>query len=476
MIQTIKIGRDNSNDIEINEPRVSRNHAIITDLGDGNYEIKDLGSTNGTFVNGKRISKQIITPDDRVEVAGALVNWISAFLNPKSQTKHQSIDEEPFSKICKTITIGSSPFNDIILNDQFISGDHAKISLLKNGDYFVRDLGSTNGTFVNGARVSAKNFTKTDVIKLAFSDLPSNWFQHKTLKPRIFRDHKWAWIISISLLLIITGAALYYFYGCLWFGCGCNLSAEKIYLQNKNSIVHITHSYYYTIEFNGKTYFIGKNKLFKVTEANPSNENLLPYNSVEGSGCFIRPDGTILTTFLTANPWLNKSEESLMLKEVFDSKTIEHFSMKETFKVCGVTAELKWLANGLVNNQQNYTEATSRIFCTITDTAYTTIQSVKLSLPENAVPIVTNYDLNKEDHFNENPAYYYSTSFTLKQNSVLQDTFYSARDTFDINKLDFAIINKKLPPLNEGSIVINERGELVGIIQQNKIAFIHRNF
>lgn len=476
MRQTIKIGRDKSNDIEINEPRVSRNHAIVTDLGDCKYEIKDLGSTNGTFVNGKRISIQIITPDDRVEVAGALVNWISAFISPKTQTKPSSIEEEPFAKTIKTITVGSSPYNDIILNDEFISGDHARISLLKNGDYFIRDMGSTNGTFVNGARVIAKNFTKTDVTKIAFSDLPVNWFQHENLKPKIFKDHKKTWIISILFLLIITGAVLYYFYSCKWLGCGCNLSAEQIYFQNKNSIVHITHTYYYTIDFKGKTYYVGKNKLFKVTEANPSNENLLPYNSVEGSGCFVRDDGTILTTFLTANPWLNKTETSIMLKEVFDSKTIERFSLDETFKVCGETAELKWLANGLVENQQNYIEAVSDNFCTISDTAYTTIQSVKRALPENTVPVPTNYDINKDNHFNESPVYYYSTSFILKQNSVLQDTFFSAIDTFDINKLVYASINKKLPLLNEGSIVINERGELVGIIQQNKIAFIHRNY
>jgi pSer/pThr/pTyr-binding forkhead associated (FHA) protein len=48
------IGRDLANEISINDPEVSRRHARIF-LQGSNYVIEDLGSTNGTFINGQRL-------------------------------------------------------------------------------------------------------------------------------------------------------------------------------------------------------------------------------------------------------------------------------------------------------------------------------------------------------------------------------------------------------------------------------------
>lgn len=58
------LGRDVANDIVLGDPEVSRQHARLTRTP-GGYVLEDLGSTNGSFVNGERLnSPRVINPGD----------------------------------------------------------------------------------------------------------------------------------------------------------------------------------------------------------------------------------------------------------------------------------------------------------------------------------------------------------------------------------------------------------------------------
>jgi predicted component of type VI protein secretion system len=60
------IGRDLSNEIVINDPEVSRRHARLFSQG-GSYVLEDLGSTNGSFVNGQRLmGPHLLRPGDMI--------------------------------------------------------------------------------------------------------------------------------------------------------------------------------------------------------------------------------------------------------------------------------------------------------------------------------------------------------------------------------------------------------------------------
>ncbi len=59
LLETISltVGRDPVSDIILNDPEVSRQHARFTQTDTG-YQVQDLGSTNGTFVNGQRLEAE----------------------------------------------------------------------------------------------------------------------------------------------------------------------------------------------------------------------------------------------------------------------------------------------------------------------------------------------------------------------------------------------------------------------------------
>lgn len=75
-MQLIQIGRSNENDIVISDASASRMHAQLYFDDDGNATIIDLNSTNGTFVNGKRvIGQQRLFNSDSLKVGDASIHW-----------------------------------------------------------------------------------------------------------------------------------------------------------------------------------------------------------------------------------------------------------------------------------------------------------------------------------------------------------------------------------------------------------------
>ena len=89
--RVIRIGRHPDNDIIISDPRVSEHHAELRRTPAGRYSITDLGSRNGTYVNGTRVNQQEIMDDDIISIghaitvrlsAGELIEYISGGRSP----------------------------------------------------------------------------------------------------------------------------------------------------------------------------------------------------------------------------------------------------------------------------------------------------------------------------------------------------------------------------------------------------------
>lgn len=149
--RSVTIGRLGSNDIQLDSPNVSRQHAQISTRA-GRVMLRDLGTVNGTYVNGERVDREQELHDGDVVAVGDDAFTFShdtERARPRligmagSQTEHD---------ITRPLTVGRASSNDIMLADPRASRYHAEV-FLDRGNVVVRDLETLNGTFVNGQPV-----------------------------------------------------------------------------------------------------------------------------------------------------------------------------------------------------------------------------------------------------------------------------------------------------------------------------------
>ena len=158
--QVIKIGRHSSNTIVINDPKVSLFHSVIKINGNQFY-IYDLESSNGTFVNRKRVTDAQIFANDIITVAGdIIVDWGHSIYHKKSES---SFSSKTANK--SVITIGRKNDNDIIIPNIKVSKYQAKI-IQENQEWFIEDLNSSNGTYINGKRISKCKISLSDEVTI----------------------------------------------------------------------------------------------------------------------------------------------------------------------------------------------------------------------------------------------------------------------------------------------------------------------
>ncbi len=90
---TLSIGRRPGNDVQLNDLAVSGRHALVTALH--NTYIEDLGSTNGTLVNGKKIKKAILKHGDVVQIGSHQFTYLSESAATYEPTMFLKAEFEP---------------------------------------------------------------------------------------------------------------------------------------------------------------------------------------------------------------------------------------------------------------------------------------------------------------------------------------------------------------------------------------------
>lgn len=165
------LGRRNTNHIQIMSPIVSGQHAQI-ELTRQGHTLTDLNSTNGTYLNGKRLEPgkpHLLANNDLIRFSDALGNSASLiYIAPSSfSAVGQAVISKTFNLQAPISYIGRNPNAAIPLDHPAVSWNHARVVQMNGQQVTIQDLSSNNGTFVNGAQLKGeRTLERGDVVQI----------------------------------------------------------------------------------------------------------------------------------------------------------------------------------------------------------------------------------------------------------------------------------------------------------------------
>jgi ABC-type multidrug transport system ATPase subunit/pSer/pThr/pTyr-binding forkhead associated (FHA) protein len=166
----VVIGRDPAlASVVLDHPVVSGRHARIGRLPGGTLFVEDLGSTNGTYVNGNRVQKQPFTFSDDVRVGSAPV----PLSDPRIAGLVVRVNKRP--ERGQPITIGSGATCDVVVDYPDVAPHHAQlIEGGQDGSLTLKDLGAPGGTYVDNKsfRITEAKVSANSLILLGTFPLP----------------------------------------------------------------------------------------------------------------------------------------------------------------------------------------------------------------------------------------------------------------------------------------------------------------
>ncbi|MEU9012319.1 FHA domain-containing protein [Streptomyces sp. NPDC048479] len=180
------VGRDPRSDIVIDDVRVSWHHAVLRPMDD-HWTLEDEHSTNGTYADGKRIHEWGVGPGSVIRfgnpadgpravlvgraptasAAQAPVRPSAVSMPAATSTFRQPTTVRPLP--VRTVRIGRGTDNDLVIDDLTVSRLHAELRAQSGGIYEIVDLGSHNGTFLNGQPIERAQVSPGDIVGIGHS-------------------------------------------------------------------------------------------------------------------------------------------------------------------------------------------------------------------------------------------------------------------------------------------------------------------
>ncbi len=178
--------------------------------------IEDCGSRNGVFADGRRLVKpekldrktiytlggcrlSVVEEGSAQRKAAAKCHRLEFLTGDR---EHEVVEIRPRGDSTGgAFTIGLDPANDIVLHELSVSRRHAAFTVKRNGDCWIQDLGSRNGTYVNGEKLSGRErfLHHGDKISIAYFEFR---FHDRNVTPPVdWRKLVYVFVILGALLV-----------------------------------------------------------------------------------------------------------------------------------------------------------------------------------------------------------------------------------------------------------------------------------
>lgn len=468
MPKTIKIGKAPGNDFVISNPTVSRNHAILTVTDDNQHALlRDLGSTNGTYVNGKRITKEENIDLSHQLQFGSETTSLKAILDRTRVTPAPPTD--PNSR-----TIGRSSECQIKMNYDDVSKRHAILTKRSDGSIYIEDTNSSNGTYVNGERITSRKLQKGDQVTITRNH-PLDWESIFPTHPQVQKHPRTKPIAAVAAAIIAIigiGIGAYWWWNNPW-------DKERIYEEYNSSVCWTYIAYGYTVTVDGEDF---TTQLCQAVNGECSGTDgyvyvdgnkLVPgYTQSQGTAFFISKDGKLATNLHVTRPWL--FDGNLEVIRQLANKVVSLYAVndplltKSEVKVEGVALAMYVIPNGLPLSNDNMVRCSEIKGHDDTDIDVAIIQTDTRSLPAKVTNIIdiNNADLT-EDALKEGKTIYtigfpYGASIAISSTQELMNQIHSGSITQNRGEYEFGH-DAATAGGASGSPIINDRGRLVGI-------------
>lgn len=460
-MKKINIGRSNTNDCVFTNPSVSKQHAVLTIDSNEQYGIlRDLGSTNGTFVNGNRIKTDTkVSYADKIRL-GSEETTLAGILEKANKTIMKvipGIDQR---------TIGKSPENQIVLNYSDVSRKHAILYKDSNGNIVIEDTNSTNGTYVNGVRITSQVLHHGDKVTIT-RNYPLNWETvFPTNKP--FAKHKISWgkpAIAVVAVLLICIIGYWSWQNLFW-------NEEKIYKEYNSAVCLTFIGYGYRVLIDGQdmTSSIFKSDLVSINN-NGDIVGGVAYS--EGTSFFISEDGKLATNLHLSRPWLFEDNAEHIKQAINTRLSILEIKFpllvnRSEVKVEGVMSYIYIQPNGLPVSEENWVECKEIRGYDDINKDVAILQTMNHKLPDEVKKII---DINKadmsEDAIKEGKTIYtigfpYGTGRAMNSNQEMVNQIQSGKITQNRGDYEFGH-NAATAGGASGSPILNKKGRLIGV-------------
>ena len=469
MPRIIRIGKSQDNEFVLTNPTVSRNHAMLTVADDNHHAtLRDLGSKNGTFVNGVRIEKEVsIDLSSQLQFGSESVS-LSNILN---RTRVTPLPNNPNSKI-----IGRGSNCHIKLNHDDVSSRHAVLSKRSDGAIYIEDCNSRNGTFVNGERIMGKTLHKGDRVTITRNyilDWENIFPAVEVVQPNP-TPNPWRKMLSVAavvLAIVCLGCGGYY-----WL-TSRTWSKEKIYREYHSAVCWVYVQYGYKITVDGEDF---TQTLCQLCEIAPSElihieEEKLISGAVgaQGTAFFISNDGKLATNLHITRPWLfskdaEKLENGVNKILAILAATKNPLLSRSQIKVEGVIEEMAIIPDGLPVCEGNAIKVTELKGHDDINKDVAIIQTETRELPSRVKNIIdiNNAELSEESLTEGKTVftigYPYGAVIALNSNQELRNQVHDGSVTQNRGDYEFGH-DAETAGGASGSPIINDKGRLVGI-------------